>query len=126
MITARSQFTNVNDLEMEVTIKATYKEWQSLLVEVNSDVWPGSSFHYIIRELLEQANKHFAVYSNEQPEKLKEENFKCEYCRVEFSYDPVIITLKGQAYYFQSGNCARNWLGSKPKDFTDSNEAQKY
>lgn len=61
MIRTTAQFININNVEIEVTIKAPYNEWKQLLEMIDGNRWPGSKFHEYIRDVLRKLERQVDI-----------------------------------------------------------------
>lgn len=54
-------FNNISQVEIEVTMRATYNDWKELLDLINENKYPGSKFHEQIRSVLTKLERQVVV-----------------------------------------------------------------
>jgi hypothetical protein len=50
MLIVNASFNKISNVEIEVTIKATYQEWKDMLELINADKYPGYQLYQAIRD----------------------------------------------------------------------------
>lgn len=50
MLIINAHFNRIANVEIEVTIKATYQDWKALLELIDADKYPGYQLHQAIRD----------------------------------------------------------------------------
>jgi len=65
MIRVSANFEQIKNVEIEVTIRATYTEWKELLELVDANRYPGSKFHDFVSDVVRKLERQISTIGGE-------------------------------------------------------------